>query len=86
MSICISLSDLGLSIDIVAVLLLAKFSVPTNVLKPDGLEELSVVVDEAATAVNIQKYKLYKKITIFAYGMLSTGFLLQLQFIQQLLN
>ncbi|OCH65644.1 hypothetical protein A6E08_13725 [Vibrio lentus] len=81
-----SLSDLGLSIDIIAVLLLAKFSVPTNDLKPDGTEGFNVGVDEAKAEVNIQKYKLYKKITFFAYGMLCTGFLLQLKFVQQLFN
>jgi hypothetical protein len=85
MNICISLSDLGLSIDIIAVLLLAKFSVPTNDLKSDGSEGFSVGVDKVKTHCNIQKYELFKKITIIAYSMLCVGFLLQLQFIHQIL-
>lgn len=84
--LCLSLSDIGLILDIIAILLLAKFSVPTNTLSPDGTSTLSLNTGKENTANNKNKYYYYRKITITSYIILCIGFLLQLRIIQQLLQ
>ncbi|OCH29005.1 hypothetical protein A6E12_08290 [Aliivibrio fischeri] len=79
MSITLQLSDIGIILDLIAVILLAKYSVPTNTLSPDGSETLSIGMDEITIALNKDKYLRYKKVTMFAYFILGVGFVLQLQ-------
>lgn len=80
------LSDTGLILDIIAIMVLAKFSVPTNTLTPDGTDTLSLLSNKKSTANNINKYLRYRYITIGAYVTLVIGFLLQLSILKDLLH
>jgi len=84
-TVCLSLSDIGLMLDMVAITLLAFFSVPTNTLTKDGGDSFSVGVSEIQVALNKAKYQRYRKITIGAYILLGIGFLMQLRIVQDLL-
>lgn len=77
--LCMTFSDLGLITDIVAVLILAKFSMPETILLPNGTVPYTLKVSEYTIKKNIEKYKLYRRYTIMAYLMLCVGFLLQLK-------
>jgi hypothetical protein len=79
------LSDTGLILDIIAIALLAIFSVPTNTLSPDGTTQLMLGVREEEITVNKAKYHRYRKITLASYFMLVIGFLLQLNIVHNLL-
>ena len=66
----------------VAVLLLAKFSIPRTILLPDGTVPYTTPITEDSVKKKKAKYKLYRGYTIMAYLMLCVGFSLQLKFLQ----
>ena len=74
-----NLSNIGLCIDIIAVLFLAKFHVPSMLLVEDGSSPLNITPDKPIKDANIIKYTKYKKITTSSYYFIAIGFLLQIQ-------
>ncbi len=80
------ISDIGLILDIIAIGLLAFYSVATNPIYPDGSEGFNLNLGEPKVSLNKDKYKRYKRITIIAYIMLCVGFLLQLHITTNLLQ
>jgi len=72
------LISLGLFLDIVGILLLAFFSVPTTTLSPDGTDTLVMKSGEEETAKNIKKYRRNRTLTTVAYFLIIIGFILQL--------
>lgn len=86
MSISVQISDIGLILDLIAVFLLAKYSVPTNTFDSAGSSSFAIRESEVKVALNKDKYARYKKITYVAYILLALGFTLQLQLVVTLLQ
>ncbi|BFT32356.1 hypothetical protein D210916BOD24_35320 [Alteromonas sp. D210916BOD_24] len=80
------LADIGLLFDIVGVILVAKFHIPSEILFPDGRDTLEVHLNDDEEGKRISRYKLFRRITIFSYFIIGIGFLLQVSFINNFLN
>ncbi|AFC59957.1 TPA: hypothetical protein LEL88_003478 [Vibrio cholerae] len=79
-------SDIGLILDMLAVFLLAKYSLPKEPLYPDGSESLVVGLTQPERTANINKYITHRTISNWAYGLLAFGFILQLSLVETFLN
>lgn len=82
----LNLADFGLLIDLIAVLMLAKYSIPNKVLFSDGRETLEVSLKDAQRKNNIKEYKKCVRITKIGYSLLFVGLLLQSSLINKLLT
>lgn len=69
--------DFGLLLDIVGVLVLAKFQTPSTLLNTKGQEARGIGWE------NNNKYKVYRGVTITAYIIIGIGFLLQTNIVNQ---
>ena len=81
-----NVQDFGLLLDIIGVLLVAKYHVPAEALFPDGTDILAVNLDEAKTGYRKRRFKLFRTITITAYCIIIVGFVLQTNTLKQLLQ
>ena len=73
---CVKVLQLvGLSLNMLGVILLAFFATPAHGLRADGAESFGTVDNGAKK--RIKKYRLYVAITIFSYLTIFLGFALQ---------
>ncbi|MEZ8389774.1 hypothetical protein AB6C53_10890 [Vibrio splendidus] len=79
-------SDIGLVLDMLAVFLLATYSLPKEPLYPDGSESLVVGLTQPERTANINKYITHRTISNWAYALLAFGFILQLSLIEKFLK
>ncbi|PSV50584.1 hypothetical protein C9J45_19400 [Photobacterium sp. GB-1] len=69
------LTLIGLSLNMLGVVLLAFFATPAHGLRSDGAESFGIQND--STNKRIRKYWIYVAITIFAYFIIALGFAFQ---------
>lgn len=76
---CLTISQIGLGIDIVGVLVLAFFNTPSEVMNREGLhyQVNNLGPDDPRTISEKKKFKVYRSLTLIGYALLITGFVLQ---------
>jgi len=79
MEICMYLSQVGLVLDIIGIVILAFFQTPRETLSRDGSFSIggSAGSDSELTKELVIKYKLHRGVTVFAYTLIVFGFVLQ---------
>lgn len=80
------IQDVGLFLDIIGLVLIAKFHIPSEVLSASGTDMLEINPSPEVEAQRISRYKKAKSITKVAYFITAVGFLLQSNTVAQYLG
>ena len=79
------ISDFGLILDVIGIVFLAKYAIPSKVLYPDGTDVSQRDLGKERKEKNKDDYKYNRKRTYLGYTFIGIGFILQTKALQEII-
>jgi len=80
------ISDFGLILDVIGIIFLAKYAIPSKVLYRDGTEVSQQYLGEERVEKNKDDYNYNRKRTCLGYTFIGIGFALQTKLLQEIIT